>query len=984
MTVQELIRALQEYWAAHGCIVLPPYDMEVGAGTFTPATFLRSLGPNPHSFAYVAPSRRPTDGRYGENPNRLYKFHQFQVILKPSPLDNQELYLRSLEAIGIDLKQHDIRFVHDDWESPTLGAYGLGWEVWVDGMEATQFTYFQTVGQFKAHPVTVEYAYGIERLAMYAQNVDNVYDLKWNETTTYGDLFLSDEREWGKYHFEFANSQMWMRHFEDFERESIQLLNEGQVQPALDFVMKASHAFNTLDAKGAISVSERAGYIGRIRHLSHRIAKNYIDRLPKVEAEKCPPLKLSSLPSVDKESPFLLELGSEELPASFIPGALNSLKHLFTTLLKENQIAHGDLDLYGSPRRLALTIENLAPTTTPAIEERRGPSVDVAFDTLGIATKAGIGFFKSIGVEPMSRDSLRDSPSDPVKLKEVGGKSYLFATLKKAAIPTAKILQENLPRLISQITFPKKMRWNSFECEYARPLHWIVALFGTEVIPFEFGPVTSGRTSRAHRQRKDNAQIEISHALGYVDLMRENSILVSPAERRAKIEELLAPHNPLASDKVLSEVVHLVEWPDLIIGSFDSDFLEIPHEILICEMEDHQKVFPLQKEGKIDHHFALISDQKPSDGIRSGNERVITARLSDGRFLYNQDLKRSLNAMREDLKAMTFYADLGTMFEKTERLEKHVLTLHQMLSIGSGEVVMEAARYSKADLTSQLVGEFPELQGIAGSKYAAHEKKEAIAAALAEQWLPLGEGGALPQTPEGSLLAIADRLDNLLACFASGRIPTSTKDPYALRRQAIGLLRICFENKIDLQLRPALSALANHMPERPSPQQVDTLINFILGRMEALLIAEGFTKTEIAATIPSPDIALCDLHARLSAVHALKQSADFNSLTEVFKRAAGQVGEETTAEFSDALTAEPAEIALAEALALAENRFEANCDLGDYRAALEALGGLREPLSAFFDAVRVQCDEPKIRQNRLALLARILAMSRTLAHISEI
>jgi glycyl-tRNA synthetase alpha chain len=279
---QSLILTLQQFWAEQGCVILQPYDVEVGAGTFHPATALRSLGPEPWRAAYVQPSRRPKDGRYGENPNRLQHYYQFQAILKPSPADAQELYLASLARLGIDARAHDIRFVEDDWESPTLGAWGLGWEVWCDGMEVTQFTYFQQVGGIDCDPVSVEFTYGLERLAMYVQGVENVYALDYNGVDgpgrmTYGDVFLESEREFSAYNFERADTAMLARHFEDAERECASLLAARLPLPAYDQCIKASHLFNLLDARGVISVTERQAYIGRVRALAKGCCEGWLE-----------------------------------------------------------------------------------------------------------------------------------------------------------------------------------------------------------------------------------------------------------------------------------------------------------------------------------------------------------------------------------------------------------------------------------------------------------------------------------------------------------------------------------------------------------------------------------------------------------------------------------------------------------------------------------------------------------------------------------
>ena len=282
MNFQNLILSLQNYWAEQGCIIQQPYDIEKGAGTFNPATFLRALGPEPWNVAYVEPSRRPTDGRYGENPNRLQHYYQFQVILKPSPQNIQELYLNSLKSFGIDPLAHDIRFVEDNWEGPTLGAWGLGWEVWLDGMEITQFTYFQQCGGIDLKPISGEITYGCERIAMYLQGVDNVYDLEWTDGIKYGDIHHQTEVEFSHYNFEEADTEMLFQLFDMYEKESLRLVAKDLVFPAYDFVLKGSHAFNLLDARSAISVTERAGYIGRVRNMAKLCAECYVKQREKL------------------------------------------------------------------------------------------------------------------------------------------------------------------------------------------------------------------------------------------------------------------------------------------------------------------------------------------------------------------------------------------------------------------------------------------------------------------------------------------------------------------------------------------------------------------------------------------------------------------------------------------------------------------------------------------------------------------------------
>jgi len=278
MYFQDIIATLNSYWASAGCVVMQPYDMEVGAGTFHPATLLRALGPEPWKAAYVQPSRRPTDGRYGENPNRLQHYYQYQVVIKPSPADVQAMYLESLEKFGLNLLEHDIRFVEDDWESPTLGAWGLGWEVWLDGMEITQFTYFQQAGSIDLKPVTAEITYGLERIAMYLQKVDSVYDIAWNKEVTYGEIFHQAEKEFSTFNFEEANVAELFHAFDTYEREALKLIEKNLILPGYDYCLKCSHTFNLLDARKAISVAERTRYIGRIRSIARQVAQRYVEQ----------------------------------------------------------------------------------------------------------------------------------------------------------------------------------------------------------------------------------------------------------------------------------------------------------------------------------------------------------------------------------------------------------------------------------------------------------------------------------------------------------------------------------------------------------------------------------------------------------------------------------------------------------------------------------------------------------------------------------
>ncbi|MBS0622583.1 MAG: glycine--tRNA ligase subunit alpha, partial [Verrucomicrobia bacterium] len=743
LTVQQLITTLNDFWARQGCALHQGYDLETGAGTFNPATFFRVLGKEPYQAAYVEPSRRPSDGRYGENPNRTQLFHQYQVIIKPAPFNIQQIYLQSLEALGFNLKQHDIRFVHDDWEQPSLGAWGLGWEVWRDGVEVSEFTYFQSVAGVELDPISVELTYGIERLALTLQEVDSFWELKWNDTLTYRDIFHPSEVEWSRYNFEAANPAMWGAHFVDFEKEAKRLIELGLPIPAYDFVMKASHAFNLLDARGVISVSERTGYITRLRTLAHEVALGYLqgrEKLnfpllartwPREQRELLPqePLPPSDLSEAED---FLLEIGSEELPATFVPIGLNSLHKQLTTLLNQLGLAHEGIETYGTPRRLAAIVRKLAKGKQAETSMRRGPKVEAAYPSgpSSIAT----GFFRSLGRDVPSLTEIEKGQVEGVSIKD----NYLYVTTTTPAQKSSELLTKHLPSLILKIDFPKRMRWAEAGITYARPLHWMVALHGPYVIPFELGSLHSGRRSSAHAQLCPGT-FSIAHASDYLETLRQHKVLASVDERQttilAQLQEITALYpndlknwdlervkapgfddpnqpnitnieqvgiveprelsrssktnssghlgiQPLALDELLPELLYLTEWPQLTVAQFDPKFLEVPQEVLISEMVQHQRDIPLaDAQGRLTNSYVITADNTPTDEIRRGNTKVLSARLSDGRFLYNQDLKQPLEAFNEKLKTITYIQALGTLFAKAQRVVFNTAILHSHLPL---------------------------------------------------------------------------------------------------------------------------------------------------------------------------------------------------------------------------------------------------------------------------------------------------------------
>ncbi|MCD6289343.1 MAG: glycine--tRNA ligase subunit alpha, partial [Anaerolineae bacterium] len=499
---QEIIMNLERFWATHGYTIWQPYSEKVGAGTMNPATVLRVLGPEPWHVAYVEPSYRPDDGRFAENPNRMQMHFQYQVILKPDPGNPQELYLESLEAIGVDRRQHDIRFVEDNWAQPALGAWGLGWEVWLDGLEITQFTYFQQAGGVPLDPVAVEITYGLERIAMFLQGAREVWALDWDGQLTYGDILRQQEIEHCQYAFNVADVDRLKKMYDLFEAEARNALEHKLVVPAHDYVLRCSHTFNLLDTRGAIGVTERANYFARMRGLARDIAQAYLEQRQRLEYPLLKKWKGVSQPegtspeaATEETQPvpvtqadLLLEIGTEELPAGDVAAAMAQLPDLARQMLDEARLPYDEIVVTATPRRQVLYVKGLAGKQSEAEQVIKGPPARVAYGEDGRPTRAAEGFARRQGV---SVESLQ--------VRQTEGGEYVFAVKVEPGQPAADVLRDRLPRLIADLRFEKTMRWDSDGVAYPRPIRWIVALFGDRVIPFEYARAVSGRTTRGLR-----------------------------------------------------------------------------------------------------------------------------------------------------------------------------------------------------------------------------------------------------------------------------------------------------------------------------------------------------------------------------------------------------------------------------------------------------------------------------------------------------
>ncbi len=996
---QDVILKLQQFWAEQGCLIWQPYYTQVGAGTMNPATFLRVLGPEPWKVAYVEPSVRPDDGRYGENPNRLHLHYQYQVILKPDPGNPQELYLASLQALGIDPRQHDIRFVEDNWEQPAIAAWGLGWEVWLDGQEITQFTYFQQVGGVALDPVAVELTYGLERILIALNNADAIWDEPWDGEITYGEIRRSEEYEHSKYYFEIADVERTRRLYEAYLAEAEASLAAGLVLPAHDYVLKASHAFNTLDTRGAISLTERQACFGQMRDLARRVALLYLERRKELGfpllrgATTAPADKQITRPSaapLAEPAPFLLEIGVEELPADDVNTAQAQLQSRLPLWLEELRLEHGEVRVYATPRRIVAFVDSLAPVQTEREEIVKGPPAERAFDAQGNPTPAAIGFARSKGVDVTE-----------LQVREMDGGRYVVALQREGGRPAEEVLYEALPGLLAEFRFEKTMRWNASGVAFPRPIRWFVALLGDRVIPFEYAGVVAGNRTRGLRP-EGSPELPLTTAEEYLAVMRQAGVILDKEARKTEIlSQAQAAAKALGGqivldENLLDEVANLVEKPVVVSGHFDADFLSLPRPVLIAVMQKHQRYFPVEAaEEKQDGQTAALlpcfiavrnGGVEPHDLVRQGNEHVLRARFADAAFFVREDLKQPLEAYRPRLATLIFQTRLGSMFDKAERLLQLALALAPSLGIPPEDMttVERAAFLAKADLVTQMVTEMTSLQGIIGREYALHSgESPAVAEAIGEQYL------LVPRTKVGLAIALADRFDSLVGLFAAGLAPTATKDPFALRRAAIGVVLPLIEHGLDFDLPPALAQAAALQPLAVSEEVQSQVLEFLQGRLRVLLGERGFRYDVVEAVLAEQGHNPARCAAAAAQLQAWVQRPDWNAILPAYARcvrilrSAGIENRALTMAskgfvVDSTLLREAAERALYEALPQVE---QPPRSIDDFLRTLE---GLVPTINAFFDSVLVMAEEEATRRNRLALVGRIAALANGLADLSKL
>jgi glycyl-tRNA synthetase beta chain len=682
---------------------------------------------------------------------------------------------------------------------------------------------------------------------------------------------------------------------------------------------------------------------------------------------------------------LLLEIGTEEIPARFIPKVLEEMATSFRELMQKERILIGEVTTWGTPRRLALVAQDLAEKQWYEETEELGPPKAVAFDATGKPTPAAHGFAKNKGVEV----------SDLIEVETPRG-VYLAARKGTAVRPTTELLPELLPGFILGLSFPKSMRWGAQTITFARPIHWILARYGGAVVPFDVGDVTSGGVTFGHRFLAP-AAVEVADAQAYVAALKAANVIVDPAARRALLSEELARAAAGVAGEVvpnpglLEENTFLVEYPSVVVGTFEDKFLALPDEVLITSMREHQRYFSLRgADGRLLPHFIAVNNTltRNPEVVRQGHERVIRARLADAMFFFQEDSKTPLENRVDALKGVVFHSLLGTSYEKMERFRELAVSLSRQLAPELTDSVSRAATLCKADIVTEMVGEFPSLQGVMGRQYArlSGEPPE-VAEALFTHYLPRHADDELPPDRVGALVGLADRLDTICGCFGVGLSPTGAADPYGLRRHALAVIRILRNQQLHLDLASAVAAALELLKDKISRTAAETapeVLDFFQTRLQHLLLAEGFDHETIAAVLAAGGRDVMDAADKVRALAAVRQSPEFPSLALAFKRVINIAQTAEPGEVDPALFQYGEENILYQFTKLMESQVTQALEQRDYPGVCRALASLRGPVDAFFEKVLVMAEDAQLRRNRLALLRRISQTFLLMADFSKI
>jgi glycyl-tRNA synthetase beta chain len=683
---------------------------------------------------------------------------------------------------------------------------------------------------------------------------------------------------------------------------------------------------------------------------------------------------------------LLFEIGSEEIPAGFIVPALNYMKDFTAKAFAEVKLANSGMETFGTPRRLAIRIKDVPEKLDDIDEVKMGPPKSAAFNKDGNPTKAGLGFAKNLGVDISA-----------VGFEQTEKGVYLCLKRTIPGRPAKEFLEGLLTELMVKIPFPKTMKWSNPGVTFARPVHWILAIYGTQILDIRFGNLTSGDTTCGNRFMSP-APVKISSPSDYEKTLEKAFVIPGIEKRKSLIWEGLekaanADGGHVLDKELLDEVVNLVEWPHVIKGSFKPEFLSLPKEVPVTEMKHHQRYFPIytDKEGKkLKPAFFTICNIVPRNDsvVQAGNERVLKARLDDGAYFFDQDLKTPLADYAARLKDVIYHKDLGTCLDKVERFTMNALWLAEKLSPEKRDKIKLACGLCKGDLNSLMVGEFPELQGIMGREYALKQGADPeVADVIRDHYLPASADDVLPRGPAGDIVGMADRIDTICGCFGIGMPPTGTSDPYAIRRQTIAIENIILGKgyvlKISELISQSIKTLSSKLKKPAADVQADVM-EYFRQRFAGILQSKGITGDVIESVIGSFDDAL-DTFARAEALASIKSEPWLASICSASKRVENILKKaDATDSIDDGLFAQEQEISLYKAFRDVETPFINHAAGGEYNEALKLLAGLKEPIDAFFDKVLVMAEDQHVRANRLALLKRIVSMFSRVARFSAI
>lgn len=682
---------------------------------------------------------------------------------------------------------------------------------------------------------------------------------------------------------------------------------------------------------------------------------------------------------------FLFELGTEELPPVALPELERALAEGIRNGLAAAGLPHGDLISYAAPRRLAVLVRDLAEQQPEQLLKRRGPPVSAAFDKTGQPTRAATAFAESCGVDIASLSRVTEGKGE-----------FLYFEGSKPGAPTNSLLAAIVQTALDALPIPKRMRWGASEAEFVRPVHWVVLRFGNEVLDATLLDTRAGSTTRGHRFHAPG-ELSLPTPADYAEvLFKSGHVIAHFGERRERIREQVESAaarlggRAVFDDALLDEVTALVEWPVPVEGRFDDEFLELPREVLISTLQEHQRYFPVEDAaGKLTPWFITISniDSRDPSRVREGNERVVRPRLSDAAFFQRQDRRAPLRSWREGLDRVTFQAKLGSIGDKVRRISNLASQIAPLVG-GEATLAAQAAELSKCDLLSAMVGEFPELQGITGANYAVADGEPAeVASAIREHYLPRGAGDELPSTPSGIAVALADKLDTLAGIFGIGQKPSGTKDPFALRRAAIGVLRILLERRLDLDLADLVGKAVALQPVSTPDTQNDVL-GFMMDRLRAIQLEAGHGSESFDAVQATGSTKPGDIQLRLEALRRFRELPEAESLAAANKRIANILKKTETGSLSmninTALLREPAERALAAALDAIASSVDTHLRGAEYDAALTLLASLRPTIDAFFNDVMVNDPDAALRANRLALVNRVRTLFSGVADLSRL